>query len=287
MYKNRGFFALILASLGYGINDVFINILGQAFTTYQQVLFRTFISLLVIFLCSFFIKFKITLKDISKKYLVFYGFSFPLVILFFVSGIIYSKVASVLFAFYASSFFFSLLIGVIIFKERITKIKIISLFLVILGLYLFTYPFSLQNSNLGFLFGTLAGIFSIITNSFSKHLGKHISPFVLTTTQMGGASVISLGLLLFFKQPIIPHASISIFILAVISSLILVVSTFLIVFGFKHIDLHLGTIIISLELFFGPLFAFIILSQSISFFELLGGLILITAITLTHVRFKR
>jgi len=277
-----GFSSLFLVSILYAINDVFIKMIGTQLTVYQQILFRTIVGLVFISVAIFLTKPAWNLHKISKINLILYTLSFPITILLFTLGITHGKIASVVFSFYAGSILFSFSSGILFFHEKATRGKIMSLVLTLIGLLFFTYPFSLQDLNIGFFYGLLAGAVMVFTNSINKHVAGKIHYEILTFLQMLGGILLASSLIFLLRQSFIPHITIPMLGLTILSGFFLLSVVFLAAVGFRHFDLNFGTIVCSLELFFAPLFAFVLLGEGVTLLEIIGGIFLGFAISIPH-----
>lgn len=284
MDRFKGFSALFLAAILYGVNDILIRVIGTQLTAYQQLAFRSMVGFILILLVILLTKPSWDAKGVPKTRLLIYALSFPASFILFTLAILNGKIVSVVFAFYAGSFLISFLIGAIFFKETITIEKIVCLLLVLSGLFCFTYPFGPQDISLGFLLGLSASSVMVLTNSLNKHLGEKINYEILTFLQMIAGLVIGSLAIVALDQTFLPKMTPPIFCIALISGGFLVTVVFLAAYGFKHFDLHLGTIIISLELFFAPLFAFFTFHEKILNYQIAGGILLAAAIVISNIR---
>ncbi len=58
----------------------------------------------------------------------------------------------------------------------------------------------------------------------------------------------------------------------------------LVIYGFRHLEAHLGTLIMPLEVFFGALFGFIFFKEVLSIYSIIGGLLIISGFTLPNLK---
>jgi drug/metabolite transporter (DMT)-like permease len=54
--------------------------------------------------------------------------------------------------------------------------------------------------------------------------------------------------------------------------------SYLMVYGFRRAKLSIGTVMVSSELFFGPVLAFFIFTERLSLLQIIGGIVTILAI---------
>jgi len=162
MKKYKGFGSLLLAGFLFGTFGIWIRILNREMTTYQQIFFRGVVGFIFALILVVVLKQKIKFNGVNKKILLAYAICFPLAIIFFVLSLLNTKIAVTTFSFYATGIIGSLIIGIIFFKEKLTKIKVISLGLVVIGIFFLSYPLSLSTFSFGLVMG-LIGIFYFVT----------------------------------------------------------------------------------------------------------------------------
>src|SRR5690242_4719383 len=101
MYNNlKGFSALFLASILYGTFGIWIRLLHNIVTPYQQIAFRNTIGFLIALCIILLVRKKLFLTNIGKKYLVFYCISSSLSIVFFTLSVLRTKIIIAVFALY-------------------------------------------------------------------------------------------------------------------------------------------------------------------------------------------
>jgi drug/metabolite transporter (DMT)-like permease len=287
MRKYKGFISLLLAGFIFGTFGIWIRILNLQMTTYQQIFFRgvvgfTFASFLV-----FIFKQKIKLNGVNKKILLAYAFCFPLAIIFFVLSLLNTKISVTIFSFYATGIIGSLFIGSFFFKEKFTWVKVGCLGLVVVGIFFLSYPLSLSTFSFGLMMGLIGGFLDAISNSLRKFVSGKIDRFVLVAMQMGGVIVVSLVLLFINRNAVIvPMTFETIFVGIVFGGLLMFVSLLTLI-GFQNYDLNLGTIVLSSELIFAPVFAVLVFQEIPSVLEIVGGLFVASAIVVSNVNFRK
>lgn len=282
--KLKGFLALLAAGATLGSFSIWIRFLNTDLGPFQQIVLRNIIAVLLSILLILGFRRKIDFKQTPKKYLLAYTFAFPLSIVFFTLSVVMGKIITAIFGLYLASFMISLVVGITIFKEKVTLKKVFALVLVLVALFVYTSPFSPYNFlDRGFLFGVLAGCAEAVANSFRKYLGGKLDKLVLVAVQGVGALVLGIVLVVAVGQFSLPAVSaFNWFILFIFGSL-LVLMTYLTLLGFSNFDLNLGTVVISSELFFGPFFAFLVFAEKPTTFQTIGALLIIAAIVILNV----
>ena len=279
----KNFLALFGAGIIFGTFGIWIRILSQELTTYQQIALRNLIGLIFAAFMVYLLKQKwSSLKKANKLSLLLYAVFFPISVIFYVLAMLKTKIAIAVFAFFASGFLFSLLFGKKFFQDKINKNKIASIISAFIGLIFLSHPFSFFSFNLGFIFGIISGFFDSATNIFRRSLGAKIDKFVLTAIQMLGGLTVTAFLMLLTKQSFLVKFSPLTTAVALLFGFLLMIVNFLTLVGFQNFDLNLGTVILSSELVFATIFAALIFQEFPSFLELIGGFFIILAIFIAN-----
>jgi drug/metabolite transporter (DMT)-like permease len=290
MKNLKGFLALLTTGMLLGSFGIWIRLLNHDITPYQQIAFRNIIGFLIAIIILLVItKTKISFNDVPKKYLFAYTFLFPLVVILYTLSLLMTKIAVTTFALYIGSISASSLIGMIFFKEKMTKLKVLSLILVFIGLLFFMMPLNKITIDLGLILGVLSGVVESISNSFRKQFGNKIERFTLVVLSISGSIIISTVLILFAKQSIFffPQVSSMSWAIGLLFGFLIVSMTYLTIVGFQSIDLNLGTIVLSSELFFAPLFAYLVFRESPTTYEMIGGFFVLVAIIIPNSNYKK
>jgi drug/metabolite transporter (DMT)-like permease len=287
MNRKKGFLALFISGIIYGSFGIWIRILSIELTSFQQIAFRNFIGLVLALCITILLKQSWSLKKANKISLLLYTTLFPVAIIFFTFAMLGTKISTALFAFYASSLIVSLIVGKVVFHDQITFNKALGLVITFIGLIFFTYPFSIASLNLGFIFGLISGIFDSLTNIFRRNLGGKVDNFVLTTIQMFGGLTVAGILILITKQNWPASLSNTTLFSGLILGVLLMIVTYLMLVGFQNIEINVGTIIFSSELFFATVFAAIIFNEYPTSAELIGGLLIMISIIISNISLFR
>jgi drug/metabolite transporter (DMT)-like permease len=278
MNRLKGFLALLACAVIFASFSIYVRVLSNDLSAYQQIGFRNIIALVIGLAAVILSKQSFSsLVAIPKKYTFLYTITFPIAVVFFTLSVLEIKIVSTIFGLYLGALITSLLVGITFFKEKMTKMKLLSLILVSLGLITYAYPFDGSLLSIGFLLAILSGVFDATANSFRKYLAGKMDRFVLVVLQMVGGLVVAIGLILFSGQFAIPVISTTSWLVGIIFGISLVAISYLTLVGFQNFDLNLGTVILSSELFFASIFALVFFGEISSFTELLGGTLIILA----------
>ena len=291
MNKKLGFISLLGTALLFGSTGIWIRILSTHLTVYQQIMLRNaagvVVSLLVILLNGRLASLKN--KNLPIAALLALSVTVPLTILFNAIAILHLKISVATFMFYAGEILLSYLFGVLIFKERMTRLKIVSLLIAFVGLSCFLYPFSWTLINWSILWGLAAGGVGAVANIFRKSLSQTIDRLVLVLLGLMGGVVLS-GILLVTSREVTPFTLQLpgyIWVVGIGFGILLVVSNFWMMTGFKNFDLGLGGLVLSAELFFATIFGFLFLHETPLPNELIGGTLIFIAVLLSNEGFLK
>jgi len=287
MNKTKGFLSLLTAGFLFGFFGILVRLLNSQLSNYQQILFRSVVGFVLASLIIILFKRKISFKNISLINLFFFAVSLPLTIIFYTLSILKTKIILAVATLYLGSILFSLLSGILFFKEKLTVKKGLAIISSIIALYYFTIPFSLTNINIGLIFGILSGFMDALSNSFKKHLGGKVDRFLLIAIQMMGTIIVSLALMFYTKTLTIPQISPFILSVGLIFGFFLMLNNYLMLVGFHNFDLNLGTIVLSSELLFASIFGYLFYKEIPTFNELIGGGLITFSIIIAHLNFKK
>ena len=273
-----GLGSLLTAGFLFGSFGIWVRFLSHDMSSYQQIAFRNIIALCIALAIIYFRKLKLSFKGVDLKHLIFFGLAFPTGVIFYTFSMLKTSIMLGIFSFYLGSILFSLLLGMLVFHEKLTTQKIISLILVLTGFYFFIQPNGIAHLNIGMVFGIIAGLFDTISNVFRKHLAGKLDRVVLTLIpQIGGITVatILMGIIGGISMPTISPTSWGV---GILFGAILFAVNYLTLYGFQHFDLNLGTIAISTEVVFATLLGWLVFAEVPRTFDIYGGLFIVLAI---------
>lgn len=278
----KGFLALLYAAVGFGSFGVLVRLLARELSTYEQIFFRYVIALVILIFIIWLKKIPWNFSKASIKNILMIGIGLPLGVVFYTLSALTTKVAVTVFSLYLGSIVSSFFAGIWFFKESITRTKVISVCLALLGLLFFIYPFQLSSINLGVIFGLLSGVMDTLANGVRKNLSGKLHNLLIVGIPMIGGIFVSFLLGIIFSDPVsISHnLSIHTWFVGILFGLLLITINYAMNYGFGHFDLNLGTIILCSEVAFSLVFGFVFLDEIPTLYELLGGLFVATAAVL-------
>ncbi|MBU0978499.1 DMT family transporter [Patescibacteria group bacterium] len=288
MNKALGFSALFFSALAFGTFGIWIRLLNQEMSIYQQVVLRNgFAFIFAILIVIFTRQLKnINWSKVKKLNLFFYILLVPLAVIAYNVAMLNTKIALATFAFYVGTILTGWVVGIFFFHEKLNAEKWISLTLVLIGIALFAFPFTNRSINLGLIAGVISGVLDGSANGFRKDLSGKISKVVLVSLTAVGGVLISGFMMSYFNQSLSYLGSISTtaWIIGGLFGALLVIVNYLLLVGFKNFDLGLGSIVLSLELFFALIFGAMVFGEYPTGMEIAGGVFILLANIVPNVK---
>lgn len=268
--------ALFGAALMYAMTGILVREVAPMWGNNAQVAARY--VLVLVFLTAYGLakRKKLSIPTPKLTAAIALGILFALVILFFTAAVENTTVANSLFTFYATNMIVSFVLGTLILREGISYPKAIAIVLALAGLSV--YSNALLAGSLGLLYGILAGVCDGTGNVFRKQL-RNVDRSVVLWLQYFIGSVFTILVTLLSGQVIVRHASVRGGLLTLLFAIVLITGSNLLLYGFQHFDVNVGTVITSTELIFAAVMAYFLFHEIPARHELVGGgLIFLAAI---------
>lgn len=151
-------------------------------------------------------------------------------------------------------------------------------FFILLAVVAFTDPFKNFNIQIGFIYGIISGIFQTIASSYQKILGKSTNRISLLFIQTLTGVFVAASVLTYTGNPLLVALPDTPILVSIIFGAIFLAISYLFLVGFKYTNLNTGSILVSSELFFGPFFAYTLISEKLGITEVVGGLLIAISI---------
>lgn len=176
--------------------------------------------------------------------------------------------------------------GKIFFKESFSANKLISLVLVFAGLYLI-YRSDISLITSGYVFvalvsGLIVGFWNTLTKKVSGNYPE------LQMILLDGSSTLTVGLLglLVVHEVLPPISNIGTWIWIVGFAFSGILSSLLLIKGFKEVEAQVGSLILPMELIFATIFGYLFLGEVLKVNVYLGGLMILLAAILPVFKFS-
>lgn len=278
-----GIGALLSVCFIYGFYAIFSRLIGDSIPLFYQNVWRNVLafagfSLLLLF---------------SRKWKPISGNSFlwisaraiagTLAIVFFFLSVTTITVGMTYFIFYVASTVIGFASGVAIFKEQVTKYRILSLLLAIIGLLIIYISQIGSLGIVGMVFAFISGSSSMIWSLISKKVPHDLSIEQLSFLDTGLSLVFCIFCsILFGEHWTIPVVSVAWGANTAIG-LTWLVTPYFIIFGFRILDASIASIVMLSEILFGILMARIFYQESVPLVTLVGGILIVSSIIAPEV----
>lgn len=282
---------IIIAGTLWGIISVFVNQLKDiGFNSMQVVSIRVFFSALILvlyLLIKDINQLRIHLKDIP----LFIGTGVGSIIFFnycYFQAIELIGGASIPALLLYTAPIFVMVLSLILFKEKITKKKLVSLIMTFLGLALVTGAFSNTNkiSAIALLFGLGSGLGYALYSIFGKFLVDKYSAITITTYTFVVATVFSIpfsGIVQKAELIVSPKGIILALSLALIST---VLPFLLYTKGLSDMEAGKASILATVEPFVATIIGVTFFKETMTASKIIGMLMVLLAIVILNVNFK-
>lgn len=270
----RGAEAIFAAAMLYSFSAILVRGMGTMWTDAAQVAVRALLTAVLLYVFYFFQKNKIKVPKDKLPETITLGISFALVVLFFTLSIQKTTIANSMFTFYASTMISSFLLGTFFLKEKVSWQKAIAIVVALIGLSVYTN--ALLIGSLGIIFGILAGCCDGFSNVLRKRLRKVDRNAVVRLQYLVGAVFVSVLTFFAGEKPLKVVTAEGIF-STIAFSILLIFAANLLLYGYKHFDVNMGSVISSTELVFATLLAYLFFKEIPSGTELFGGALIFVA----------
>lgn len=275
--------SLLGVGLLYGLSAVIAKYLSRYIDAYQVIEYRfgiAFVAALVVLILS---KKKLTYKHVNPKLLTAFAITFPASAILFTLSVFHATVALAVFSFYAANLLAQFLLGKIYFDERLNMLKALAIVASVISLAVFTNPFSHFTVSLGLIFGLLAGVVQGIASGFQKKLSGSTDKTSLLLFQTLAGVIMAVCSLVITGKTLVPSLGGFAWLSTGVFGLSMLAIMYLFLIGYKHTNLNIGGILVSSELLFGPLFAYLLLSERIATNVFIGGIFTAIAAVLVSI----
>lgn len=289
----RGTFYLILTGFFLGTIGIWVKLIGADVSPFLLTIFRALLAGALIFLLILFTKDLKTLRtlEIRRKNLLYFiiagFFGVAIGFGFFMKSFSYVPVANAVILVHVYPLFTAFLSWAFI-KERITKLEIVSLVLVLLGVWsIYGSELNLGTNMLGNMLALLSGCGYAVFFVFIRHFERKGLPYWKVTFW----PLVIGGLILILFLPFEPLAFsfggyVPIYILGIAFFCFLGYTFY--AKGLKTIRAHNAVIIVTLtEPLTAIVLAFLVLGETLPQYVMIGGALIILANILTGKEFRK
>jgi drug/metabolite transporter (DMT)-like permease len=259
--------ALFGAAFLFATTGALVREMGAMWGITAQIFIRSLLVVLILFVFSYFHRRPKIPREILP-YAVILGVMSSSNMVLFTYGFERTTLSNTYFCSYATTIIVSFLLGTLVLKEKVPKIKTLAIILTIIGLGF--YAPSLLAGATGIIYGVLAGFVSGTGGLVNKRVRK-ADRIAVMRIQYGMIAIFSLGLTLIMGTPFLRTISWPGTIATVVFALVLIGAGNLLLYGYRHIDINIGSVVLSSELVFGSLLGFLLYREVPTKIEFVGG----------------
>lgn len=281
--STKGAGALLGAAFTYACFGLLIREMAVMFGDNAQTAFRFVAAFAILGFIALCIKRPVKLSRRTLLQIAGLGVAFFGVVLLFTISVNLTKIGNTVFLLYAGSIITSLLVGTLIFKERLTGMKLFAIALSLVGLAM--YSSAILALSVGVVTAIASGVLDGVSNGVRKAL-KGIDRNTVLLYQYGFGAICALIALAIAPHDAIRSVSIFPIIVGIVFGALLVGIGKLLLYGFQHFDVNVGTVILATELVFALLIGWLFYQEVPTANELIGGIVIFVASIVSAVDFR-
>jgi drug/metabolite transporter (DMT)-like permease len=270
----EGAMALLGGAVIYGTFGVLVRELAKMMGDAMQTLARFALAAAIITVINLLIRRRYRIPRPALLRAALLGVLFSAEIVLFTISANNTKIANAVVLLYAGSILSSFIIGTLAFREKITTQKMVAIGLALIGLSMYSGGF--LAASLGILAGFGSGLIDGLSNATRKTL-KSVDRNLVIMYQFLAGSIFALIVVTLAGDFTIVNAGWLPIIATVIFAVAQIVLNNLLLFGFQHFDVNIGTVILATELFFATIMGYLFFRESPTIAELIGGIVIFMA----------
>jgi S-adenosylmethionine uptake transporter len=277
--EKSGVILVLISTIFFGSYGIWAKMIGSSFDPFFQAWVRGIIVVSILLIVGLkYRKFR-NIKRGDYKWFGIVTIIGSLVFPFYFIGFQNLNIGTATLLFYSSLTLVTYLVGMFFFDEKITSIKIFSLILGLIGLFII-FGFDIQKSELtSAIFSVLAGICGGIEISFSKKISSRYSAVQITTALYLVDFIINLFIFLMIGNQMSEsfgdiQAWIGLFMFAIAGLL----AFFFAVQGYEKIEPSMGGIIGLFEIIWAIIFGILLFEDELSIGIIAGSFLIIAAV---------
>jgi len=279
----RGITSILLAATIYGFLGVLSRLIGFDLPVFFQQVVRYLFSLIILLSIIWHIGSWKQIRKKDWKWILLRGVSGLISFLGIYVAFLYTDFSTVYFVSYASATFGGYLLGKLLFQEKLTLIRVFSLVLALVGLYL-VYPTNLDNNESLFVMILLiAGFATAGWVVISRKVAENYSTLQTVILDYAIGFIALLGLSLATQEKWVAPSFNSVWYYLGLLLIVQLVTNFLVVYGFQRVQAHIGSLILLFDIIVGITLGAVFFKEYPSVVAILGGGLIMAAIIVPHV----
>lgn len=283
-HPSIGISALLASTFLYGSFGVLSRIIGLHFPFFYQSLLRNLIATTLFALLIYMRSEWKPIRSADKPWIVARAVAgFIAFIAFFVS-VNYLPIGMSYFIFYVGSTISAYILGVAFFREKITRVKLVSLLIALIGLSII-YMNDIKEAAAWYaVLAFVSGTATAVWNTFSKKVSDRYSVSMLGGIDNGLAALAALVLSFVMREVWFMPTLTQLWGANVLMGIFFFFTSILVVVGFYHLETTIGSLVMLTEIVFAAVFARVFWGEALTVTTMLGGSLIIAAILLPEIR---
>jgi drug/metabolite transporter (DMT)-like permease len=276
----KGTLALLILTVLYGFYGVYSRLIGKEFGPFSQQWIRNGLGVVIVGLILILSKKKFKkIKKSDRKWIALWLLTGSWIMIAIFVAFNHLLLSTVYFLFYSTMIISGVVCGRLFYKEKLNSVKLISILFSLLGLA-FIYSLSVSPEDYFYvILSLMAGVFLGLWNTISKKFSSNYSELQLVFWDALAGMTIGLLGFLFFNEALPISNALSSWFWMVAYALTQVLTVGLLVYGFKHLEAQVGSVILPVEIAWASIFAYLVFKETLTVNSLIGGsLILIGAL---------
>ncbi len=271
---------LVTATVFYGLFSILSRIVGYNLPLYYQNVVRAVIATALFGILLLVKRQWKTPTTKDSVIMVIRGIIGVAIFIAFFVAVNTLPVSTTMLIFYSGSTLGGYIVGLTVFSEKITRIKIAALLLAFIGLVI-VYRAEVTLDNLSAIsLALFSGLGVAVWNTFSKLVADSYStPQISFIENIVGLFISLVVSLILQEQWIIPGVS-GVWGANILLGVFWFVVPFFVITGFYHLEATIGSLVMLTEILFASVFAFFFFGESLTVQTLIGGILIVIAITL-------
>ncbi len=270
----KAFFALFLAAFILSSFNLLIRQQSLMYGDQAQVVARLGLAFLMLLLFLLYRKSSFHIPKIKIVNVICLALSSALMIALITIAINQGKIANAIFVTYAGTLTTSFFIGTFYFKEKVTKQKFFTLFLVVSGIAILLQEVAMLS--VAVLTALASGFFGGLRNAIRKTLGE-VDSNTLLFYQLGIGTIFMIAMLYVHSGDVFREVSIQGALVTALFAVLVIIVGRLLLYGFQNADLFISTVIVTSEILITIVLAYAFYSEMPEKYELIGGMLIFLA----------
>ena len=286
MQKNKlGFFTLLSSAFFYSTYGVFSKLISVGFEPFTHAWTRSLLTLVLFLLLGFVRKVYKPIKKEDIKWYLISSVIGALAVAPTYYSLAYLNIGTALFLQYSATVITSYILGIFFFKEKPSASSLVSLILAFLGLILVYWGDIQVGQFIPALGAIVSGSFFSTWFVFSKKINSKYPTIQINIIGYAFSVVINLFIAFMLRESFNNEFTSTAWLGNYGYALAGLFASGLILYGFKFIEAHKGSIILLSEILFGMLFGYFLFNELLNITAIFGGILIIISIALPNVKY--